>query len=289
MRRKFLVAGAAWPALSWTGAARAQAMPPMVIGWLDAGFLEYQFKRAHGRYDGYAAYGRIVQVAKIGAVPGDEQFSFCLKRCREYGRVFVWQTGRARPKHFRRRRFPADRDVRDQLLKISGFRGKLACDIAPRLVQRKGRGQQFAYARFGETEEATQPAADVECSAEQDVCVKKNAHSARLLASFSCELLNTGCQFFGNRVFSFKLGNARIAILFDGIHGSRTQDHRAIVGGIDEQRCRAFQPQLTQNRRRQRDLSFLPQLDDFHDLLQIPEIRIVACLVSRANACQYSY
>ena len=33
-RRRWLAAGAAWPALVWTGALRAQANPPLVIGWL---------------------------------------------------------------------------------------------------------------------------------------------------------------------------------------------------------------------------------------------------------------
>ena len=33
-RRRWLAAGAAWPALAWTGALRAQAKPPVVIGWL---------------------------------------------------------------------------------------------------------------------------------------------------------------------------------------------------------------------------------------------------------------
>lgn len=34
-RRRWLAAGVAWPALAWTGALRAQAKPPVVIGWLD--------------------------------------------------------------------------------------------------------------------------------------------------------------------------------------------------------------------------------------------------------------
>jgi putative tryptophan/tyrosine transport system substrate-binding protein len=33
-RRRWLAAGAAWPALAWTGALRAQAKPPLVIGYL---------------------------------------------------------------------------------------------------------------------------------------------------------------------------------------------------------------------------------------------------------------
>ena len=36
-RRRCLVAGAAWPALAWTGALRAQANAPVVIGWLSTG------------------------------------------------------------------------------------------------------------------------------------------------------------------------------------------------------------------------------------------------------------
>lgn len=39
-RRRWLAAGAAWPALAWTGALRAQANPPVVIGWLGAGSRE---------------------------------------------------------------------------------------------------------------------------------------------------------------------------------------------------------------------------------------------------------
>jgi putative tryptophan/tyrosine transport system substrate-binding protein len=35
-RRRWLAAGAAWPALAWTGALRAQAEPPVVIGFLIA-------------------------------------------------------------------------------------------------------------------------------------------------------------------------------------------------------------------------------------------------------------
>ena len=33
-RRRWLATGVAWPALAWTGALRAQANPPVVIGWL---------------------------------------------------------------------------------------------------------------------------------------------------------------------------------------------------------------------------------------------------------------
>jgi putative tryptophan/tyrosine transport system substrate-binding protein len=33
-RRRWLAAGAAWPALAWIGALRAQANPPVLIGWL---------------------------------------------------------------------------------------------------------------------------------------------------------------------------------------------------------------------------------------------------------------
>ena len=33
-RRRWLTAGAAWPALAWTGGLLAQAKPPVVIGWL---------------------------------------------------------------------------------------------------------------------------------------------------------------------------------------------------------------------------------------------------------------
>ena len=35
-RRRWLAAGVAWPALTWMGALRAQANPPVVIGWLSA-------------------------------------------------------------------------------------------------------------------------------------------------------------------------------------------------------------------------------------------------------------
>lgn len=35
MRRRCLAAGAAWPALAWTGSLRAQTQPPVVIGWLE--------------------------------------------------------------------------------------------------------------------------------------------------------------------------------------------------------------------------------------------------------------
>ncbi len=36
-RRRWLAAGAAWPALAWTVALRAQTKPPVVIGWLSTG------------------------------------------------------------------------------------------------------------------------------------------------------------------------------------------------------------------------------------------------------------
>jgi putative tryptophan/tyrosine transport system substrate-binding protein len=39
-RRRWLAAGAAWPALAWTGALHAQAKPPVVIGWLSTGTQE---------------------------------------------------------------------------------------------------------------------------------------------------------------------------------------------------------------------------------------------------------
>ena len=35
-RRRLLVAGAAWPSFAWAGAVRAQAKPPVLIGWLHA-------------------------------------------------------------------------------------------------------------------------------------------------------------------------------------------------------------------------------------------------------------
>jgi putative tryptophan/tyrosine transport system substrate-binding protein len=35
-RRRWLAAGAAWPALAWIGALRAQSSPPVLIGWLSA-------------------------------------------------------------------------------------------------------------------------------------------------------------------------------------------------------------------------------------------------------------
>ena len=39
-RRRWLAAGAAWPALVWTGTLRAQANPPVLIGWLDSNSAE---------------------------------------------------------------------------------------------------------------------------------------------------------------------------------------------------------------------------------------------------------
>ena len=39
-RRRCLAAGAAWPALAWTGALRALATAPVVIGWMGNGGRE---------------------------------------------------------------------------------------------------------------------------------------------------------------------------------------------------------------------------------------------------------
>ena len=56
-RRKFLAAGAALPALAWTGALRAQAKPTVVIGWLAVVSREANVSLLNAFVDGIAALG----------------------------------------------------------------------------------------------------------------------------------------------------------------------------------------------------------------------------------------
>ncbi len=54
-RRRWLAAGAAWPALAWTGALRAQTNPPVLIGVAEHQHARYPpwrgecVQRRHGR------------------------------------------------------------------------------------------------------------------------------------------------------------------------------------------------------------------------------------------------
>ncbi len=56
-RRRSLAAGAAWPALAWTGALRAQAKPPVVIGWLTVDSREQGRAGLAAFNEGMAALG----------------------------------------------------------------------------------------------------------------------------------------------------------------------------------------------------------------------------------------
>ena len=56
-RRRWLAAGTAWPALAWTGALRAQANPPVVIGWLGTGRRDAGLEGLDRFNEGMAALG----------------------------------------------------------------------------------------------------------------------------------------------------------------------------------------------------------------------------------------
>ena len=56
-RRRLLVAGVALPALAWAGAARAQAKPPILIGWLHADSRESSGRYLGAFKEGLAALG----------------------------------------------------------------------------------------------------------------------------------------------------------------------------------------------------------------------------------------
>lgn len=53
-RRSCLAAGAAWSAMAWTGALRAQTNPPVVIGWLSREGVNWGQQAFH---EGMAALG----------------------------------------------------------------------------------------------------------------------------------------------------------------------------------------------------------------------------------------
>ena len=57
-RRLWLAGGAAWSALSWTGALRAQTNPPVVIGWIDTTSRERHAWARDAFNEGMAALGR---------------------------------------------------------------------------------------------------------------------------------------------------------------------------------------------------------------------------------------
>jgi putative tryptophan/tyrosine transport system substrate-binding protein len=56
-RRRWLAAGAAWPALAWTGVLHAQANPPVIIGWLETDKRERSSLRPKAFHEGMAALG----------------------------------------------------------------------------------------------------------------------------------------------------------------------------------------------------------------------------------------
>lgn len=56
-RRRWLAAGVAWPALAWTSALRAQANPPVVIGWLYANSATSGDRLLDAFNEGMAALG----------------------------------------------------------------------------------------------------------------------------------------------------------------------------------------------------------------------------------------
>ncbi len=56
-RRTWLTAGAAWPALAWTGALRAQANPPVLIGWLSITTRDTGRGGVNALMEGMAALG----------------------------------------------------------------------------------------------------------------------------------------------------------------------------------------------------------------------------------------
>ena len=57
MRRRLLIASAAWPAFAWTGAARAEAKPPLVSGWLQASARDADVDSLNAFHEGMAALG----------------------------------------------------------------------------------------------------------------------------------------------------------------------------------------------------------------------------------------
>lgn len=56
-RRKLLIAAAAWPALVWAGAVRAQSKQPVLIGWLNGGSRESNGHLFAAFKEGLAALG----------------------------------------------------------------------------------------------------------------------------------------------------------------------------------------------------------------------------------------
>jgi putative ABC transport system substrate-binding protein len=56
-RRRLLIAGAAWPALAWTRAARTQTKPPILIGWLHQDSRETSAGYLAAFKEGLAALG----------------------------------------------------------------------------------------------------------------------------------------------------------------------------------------------------------------------------------------
>jgi putative ABC transport system substrate-binding protein len=56
-RRRWLAAGAAWPALAWTGGLHAQTTPPVVIGWMGSGTREGGQRSLNVFSEGMAALG----------------------------------------------------------------------------------------------------------------------------------------------------------------------------------------------------------------------------------------
>jgi len=56
-RRKLLLASASLPALAWAGATCAQAKPPVLIGWLEAGYRERYLHRLSAFKEGMAVLG----------------------------------------------------------------------------------------------------------------------------------------------------------------------------------------------------------------------------------------
>ena len=57
MRRRWLAAGAAVPALAWMGALHAQANAPVVIGWLGAATRDADRNQLNAFNEGMAALG----------------------------------------------------------------------------------------------------------------------------------------------------------------------------------------------------------------------------------------
>jgi putative ABC transport system substrate-binding protein len=57
LRRKLLMAGAAFPALAWSGTTHAQARPPLVIGWLNSSSRASESHGLNAFNEGMAAFG----------------------------------------------------------------------------------------------------------------------------------------------------------------------------------------------------------------------------------------